>query len=69
MVSPSHMEWKAKHIWTFAAALNETVPSYRPQKNCPCININENGPYQVPSFVGDNYFCETANPGPGFENE
>ena len=24
-------------------------------------------PYEVPTFIGNNYFCETGNPGPGFD--
>ena len=55
-----------QHIWTFAAALYETDPSYAPVFNCPCTNTNINWPYQIPSYIGDNYFCDTGNPGPGY---
>ena len=43
------------HIWTFAAGQSEAYPTS--QLVCPCdasININ------VPSFVGDDYFCESG---------
>ena len=55
-----------RHIWSFAATLYETDPSYRVRENCPCTNTNISWPYQVPSFVGNNYFCDTGNAGPGF---
>ena len=46
-----------EHIWTFAAARDETT------NDCPCTNIN-NPPtnFYTPSFVGDDYFCETGVP-------
>ena len=49
-----------KHIWSFAAALDEvgSVPEY----NCPCINITlaeEATP--PPDFVGNDYFCDTGS--------
>ena len=54
-----------QHIWTFAAAVYETDPSYNPVIVCPCTNTNFNWTYQIPSFIGQNYFCDTGNPGPG----
>ena len=53
-----------QHIWSFPAAIYETDPNYNPIWNCPCTNINVNWPYQVPSFIGNNYFCDTGSPGP-----
>ena len=47
-----------QHIWTFAAAMSEE--SNRPNFLCPCITSS--WPYQVPGFIGSNYFCETGNP-------
>ena len=47
-----------QHIWTFAAALNEQNSNLR--FLCPCITSS--WPYQVPAFIGSNYFCETGNP-------
>ena len=55
-----------QHIWTFAAAIYETHASYVPRLNCRCTNTNFNWPFQTPSFVGNNYFCDTGNPGPQF---
>ena len=50
-----------QHIWTFAAGLTESVlPSY-PETACPCagrLSLTD-----VPSFVGNDYICESGNPG------
>ena len=53
-----------QHIWTFAAAVQEQGPFYGAEFSCECTNTNYEWPYQVPSFVNNNYFCETGNPGP-----
>ena len=45
-----------QHIWTFAVPLQETThPAYL----CPC---NDNSSARVPSYVGNDYFCETGVP-------
>ena len=60
-----------KHIWSFAAAISEvTTDTYfdvyrRPQK-CACTDTTKSWPYSTPSFVGDDYFCDTSNRGPGW---
>ena len=59
-----------QHIWTFIAALTETHsdPEFLDRYfNCACTNINEDWPYEIPSFIGNSYFCDTGNPGPDFE--
>ena len=49
-----------QHIWTFAAAQDETTSS--PRYNCPCTNINTaNSATPSPSFVGNDYFCDTGS--------
>ena len=53
-----------QHIWSFVAAIYEDSTHLR-QDVCPCTDSNSNWPYQVPSFIGNNYFCDTGNPGPG----
>jgi hypothetical protein len=57
------------HIWTFAAGASEgTVANFT--TNCPCTNtwaaVNA---APAPSFVGDNYFCESGNSGGGSPGE
>ena len=50
------------HIWTFAGAWYEqNYNDYHTQGVCPCTNINIPWPHQVPSFIGNDYFCETGN--------
>ena len=51
------------HIWTFAAGASEATLFYYPA-NCPCANPPVNA-VPPPSFVGDDYFCESGNPGIG----
>ncbi len=59
-----------QHIWTFASALyeDEVDQFYVPSFVCPCTNTDREWPFQVPAFVGDNYFCATGNTGPGFDS-
>ena len=49
-----------KHIWTYACGAREKseIIVNAAQYNCPC-NINSTGT-TVPSFVGSNYYCESA---------
>ena len=44
------------HIWTFAAGLTEVSSSY-PNEDCPCDTLRYD---RVPTFVGNNYFCESS---------
>ena len=52
-VSLTHGNNPRKHIWTFAAARSES------DNDCPCLNV---GTITVPSFVGNDYFCDTGTP-------
>ena len=42
-----------QHVWTFAAGISETTHS----SSCPCA-----GGVAAPTFVGNDYFCESGNP-------
>jgi hypothetical protein len=56
-----------QHIWTFANALDETDP-YNDESRCSCTDPSR--PITTPSFVGNDYFCETGvPPGQQFNNE
>ena len=44
-----------QHVWTFAAGLLET---HTAASSCPC-----EGGTTAPTFVGNDYFCESGNPG------
>ena len=46
-----------RHIWSFIGAAQENVR----YDFCPCGTINKESP---PSFVGDDYFCESGAPSP-----
>ena len=50
-----------QHIWTFAAACVENGPSRYPRYSCPCAD-RAIALSLVPSFVGNDYFCESGNP-------
>ena len=54
-----------RHIWSFASALSETgtFVTVNQFSVCACTT-NTVWPFQVPSFVGSSYFCDTGNPGP-----
>ena len=45
-----------QHIWTFVAELTEERSS---DNVCPCTNAPQT-PVNIPPFVGEDYFCETA---------
>ena len=49
-----------KHIWTFMAALQENYFYKNGISECPCA---PNSPVTVPSFIGNDYFCESGCPG------
>ena len=56
-----------QHIWSFVGASYEQDPNYYyTTVNCPCTNTAVPWPYQVPSFINNDYFCDTGNPGPGY---
>ena len=54
-----------QHIWSFVVARYEQNPNYITDFNCPCTNTNVSWPHRVPSFINNDYFCDTGNPGPG----
>ena len=49
---------RRNHIWTFAAGLSE-LNGVSNVDNCPCSDSP--GAALPPSFVGNHYFCESAN--------
>ena len=50
-----------QHIWTYAAAVSEVPIIAYTASNCPCASIPGTLP---PSFLGDNWYCESGNPEP-----
>ena len=57
-VSVTHGQPRS-HIWTFASGLTEG--GYN-SNNCPCSDPSSSANQYPPSFVGDNYYCESGNP-------
>ena len=49
-----------QHIWSFAGAIYEEGGSLNLNHKCPCTDTTIAWPYQVPSFVGNRYFCDTG---------
>ena len=56
-VSLTHGQNPRKHIWTFAGASDETTRDTT--FKCPCTNTAISPP-SIPSFIGNDYFCDTA---------
>ena len=59
-VSLTHGRNPRKHIWTFAGAPDETTSES--SFKCPCLNsaLDPAVSSRIPSFVGNDYFCDTA---------
>ena len=50
-----------EHVWTFAASLSESADSPNDDSGnavCPCTSNQSS--QSIPSFVGQDYFCETG---------
>ena len=57
-ISLTHGSSPRKHIWTFAAALDETICD---RYVCSCNRPDIPYTGAVPPFIGQDYFCETGN--------
>ena len=57
-----------QHIWTFSTALYGQDPGFDTLHNCACSNTRRDWNYKLPSFIQNNYFCDTGNPGPGWSS-
>ena len=62
-VSVTHGAPPRNHIWTLAAGLTERGETAQNSGyNCPCADPNNPNNVLPPSFVGNNYYCESGNP-------
>ena len=54
-----------RHLWTYATGLSELygTEKYR----CPCARSNPNDRTYVPTFVGENFYCESGFPSTSFQ--
>ena len=58
-----------RHIWTYAAGASEQLIESREVFSCPCVVAGSSfTPQTPPSFVGNNYYCESGNPSNISEN-
>ena len=57
-VSITHME----RLITTSAGLTEGA-YFDKSVNCPCAHPNNPNNSAIPSFIGDNYYCESGNSG------
>ena len=46
-----------QHVWTFVTS-SATIISRDGKHNCPC---SPGSTQQVPSFIGNNYYCESGS--------
>lgn len=62
-VSVTHGSSPRKHIWSFANALQSVmqVGGVGSIQVCPCATSNSQMGRYVPSFVGNDYFCDSGN--------
>jgi len=58
-VSVTHGQSPRKHIWSFANALQEAYGYESNRHICPC-RPNSTMQQYIPSFVGNDYFCDTG---------
>ena len=57
------------HIWTYAAGLSEQLIDSNKVNSCPCVVAGSSfTPQTPPSFIGNNYYCESGNPSSTFES-
>ena len=50
-----------KHVWTFAAAMDEARDAASLNKACPCTNTELEYTAVLPPYVGSDYYCETGS--------
>ena len=52
-----------QHIWTLASAIGELKHFHDPDTGCPCLDTTRSFIGTIPSYVGNDYYCETGNRG------
>ena len=57
-ISLTHGHAPRQHIWTFAAAFDETQAQ---EYVCPCTRPGVTYTGVVPPFIAQDYFCETGS--------
>ena len=59
-ISLTHGQSPRQHIWTFAAAVDETRAN---SWTCPCTRPDITYTGTIPPFIGQDYFCDTGSRG------
>ena len=59
-VSLTYSSNPRKHIWTFAAALNELGIRANGKAVCPCSHPRRVNAPLLPAFIGKDYFCDSG---------
>jgi hypothetical protein len=68
-VSITHGSLPRWHIWTYAAGLSEQLLVDYQIYSCPCVVAGSSfSPQMPPSYVGNNYYCESGNPSSTFDS-
>lgn len=57
-ISLTHGSTDRQHIWTFVAALDETLGHL---SSCGCSNVGSKQVATIPDFVSNDYFCDTGS--------
>ena len=65
-ISLTHGQSPRQHIWSFVGAIAERYN--RDRNQCPCTKNSDTFQGTVPSFVGTDYFCDTAIRGSSWTN-
>ena len=66
-ISLTHGEAGSReHIWSFVSTYNEHDTDTWLNWKCSCVDNTYNWPYTTPSFVGNDYFCDSGNHGPAW---
>ena len=60
-VSLTYGQTPRQHIWTFAGAVEESTRDSALQYICPCTRPGISYTGTIPSFVGQDYFCDTGS--------
>ena len=56
-----------EHVWTYAAGVSESnSEGDYIENNCPCSSSPGS---EAPSFIGNNYYCESGNPDDEWNNQ
>ena len=52
-----------QHVWIFADAHDEVITSghHTEYTSCPCLHPSASFAVNIPSFVGNDYYCETGS--------